>query len=434
VCANFTKQNPAAAHSYRQVLTCVPFLLLWAGVILSYLTDRLVQLGLLELVRPTVANLGAVNNDLTLFMMLPFVFLSPLAGPLIDRRSRRAILATTATAKAAVLVLIAALLAVSPDAPRSLLFVYGVVAAQGVLTVFFSPARTSLVPQLIEDGHLMAANSLMNVTGMFMMLVGNFVAAALLGWVASGKFSLSTFFLAGALAYLVGVGLFGLMRVSPTALRAACAREEGYAARLRGGLHYAASHRVAWRLIALAATFWLIAGAVYTALNGKLLNEMGLGTDRFGYALGVLGVAVFAGGFAITFGFRWLPSVGAIVRIAFSVVGLSVLSLLWLDRLALLLVPIVLIGLAGGGLLVLIITLVQRTVPRRTHGRMFSLVETCQNAAFIAALVGGRIALELVAFRPICWTVGALCLVSAVMSSLPVRQRHAQFLARNDHS
>jgi MFS family permease len=394
----------------------VPFLLLWVGVVLSYLTDRVAQLGLLETVRSSVSNPGAVNNDLTLFMMLPFVFLSPLAGPLVDRRSRRAIVEITASGKAAVLVLIAVLLAGPLGLPRSLWFVYAIVLSLGILTVLFSPARTSLVPLLVENDHLLAANSLMNVTGMFMMLIGNFVGAALLGGVTGGAFSLSTFFLISAGGYLTGVVLFALMRIPASARRAARASEETYGARLRGGLRYAATHRVAWRLIGLAAAFWLVAGSVYTALNGKLLNEMRMGTDQFGLALGCLGIAVFAGGFTLTLGSRWLPSVAMTTRIAFGVVGLSVLSLMWLDRLALLMAPIVLIGLAGGGLLVLIMTLIQRTVPRRAHGRMFSLMETCHNAALIGALLGGRIALELVAFRPICWTVGAICLAAALGS------------------
>ena len=414
MCPNATNRRPSAAASYRHVLTTGPFLLLWLGVLLSYLTDRLTQLGLLELLRGSVTNLGAVNNNLTLFMMLPFVFLSPLAGPLIDRRSRRVILAATTAGKAALFLVLAVLLSRSLGLPRSLGFVYGVVALQGILTLFFPSSRRSLVPQIFDSDHLMAANSLLDVTGMFMMLVGNFVAAVLLGWVAGGVFSLRTFFLLGVGAYLGAATLFASMRISAAARRAGQAREDRYLALLRGGLRYAATHRIARRLIGLAAGFWLMAGSVYTVLNGKLLNEMNLTTDRFGYALGALGVAIFAGSFGMTFVFRRLPSVGTTVRAAFAIVGLSVLSLLWLERLALLFVPIVLMGLAGGGLVVLIITLLQRTVPRRTHGRLFCLVEACHNAALIAALFGGTVALKLVAFQTICWTVGLACLFAAI--------------------
>lgn len=428
MCRDSTDRRVSAAASYRHVLTTGPFLLLWLGVLLSYLTDRLTQLGLLELLRGSVANLGAVNNNLTLFMMLPFVFLSPLAGPLIDRRSRRAILAATTAGKAALFLVLVVLMASRFGLPQSLGFVYGVVALQGLLTLFFPSSRRSLVPQIFESGHLMAANSLLDVTAMFMMLAGNIVAAGLLGWVTNGVFSLRTFFAIGAGAYLVAAGLFAMMRITTAARRAAQAREGGYLTMLRGGLRYAATHRIAWRLIGLATAFWLMAGSVYTVLNGKLLNEMRLTTDRFGYALGALGLAVFAGSLGMTFVFRWLPSVGTTVRAAFGVVGASVLSLLWIERLAVLLVPIVLMGLAGGGLVVLIITLLQRTIPRRTHGRLFCLVEACHNAALIVALFGGSIALKTVSLSAICWTVGLVCLLAAVAGWTIVRQRR---VARN---
>lgn len=416
---------PAVSGAYRRVLVTRPFLLLWIGVVVCYLTDRLIQLGLLEMVRPSVAKPGAVNNNITLFMMLPFVFLSPMAGPLVDRRSRRAILVVTALSKAAILAFLAFLLAGSPMSRQSLGFVYGIVLAGGILTVFFSPARTSLVPQLIASEDLMAANSLMNVTGMFMMLLGNFVAAFLLGYVAEGVFSLATFFWIGTGAYVTAVALFGFMRAPLLGRPAQRAGEEGYIERLRAGLRYAARHRVVWRLVGLATAFWFLAGAVYTILNGRLLDELQLGTDELGYALGVLGVAVFAGGFAIAFGFRWLPSVGGAARLVFLVVGISVLSLMALQRLALLLVPIALIGVAGGGLLVLIITLIQRTVPKRMHGRIFSIVETCQNTALIVALIGGSITLErgTGAVRWVCWTVGGICLTAAAVGSIPRRPR-----------
>jgi hypothetical protein len=68
------KPTSGVAASYWRVFTNAPFALAWLGVTFSYLTDRVVQLGLLELAGPLVDNRGTVGNDLMLFGILPFVF------------------------------------------------------------------------------------------------------------------------------------------------------------------------------------------------------------------------------------------------------------------------------------------------------------------------------------------------------------------------
>lgn len=179
----------------RATLRHRDFTKLWVGQIVSSTGDRFYQFALLHLaVGSTAGVLGSVGRDAArvIFcgMILP-VLLSRWIGHQVDRRDRRKILFWTEAGRG--LIALAMLATLSAGAPFPWLLIF--VAASGLLTGLFIPARQASLPMLVPPDHLVRGNALMTFAGIAANLAGATagLAVALLG----EKFS----FIAAALGF-----------------------------------------------------------------------------------------------------------------------------------------------------------------------------------------------------------------------------------------
>jgi MFS transporter, DHA3 family, macrolide efflux protein len=92
---------------------------------------------------------------------IPSLLFAPLAGILVDCWNRRSIMFAAESARA---VLFLGLLGAVIVQPHALWPVYVVGFVQSALATFFWPARSALLPQLIEPSSLLAANALYMVS------------------------------------------------------------------------------------------------------------------------------------------------------------------------------------------------------------------------------------------------------------------------------
>lgn len=396
-------------RGYLALFGNLSFMLLWMGQLISYLGDRLNQLTLLGLVKKSApdANPDAVMTYVLFFALLPHLLFASWAGPVADRYSRKAILLWISLFLGAFVAAFPLAASIPFVQHHAVAMVYGATFVIGAFTIFFYTAKTALIPQVVGDGELMEANSLSSFAGTLMTLIGTFVAAALLRLVdrktqmLGYTLTIWIMFYLDAASYFLSGAMFAFITV-PKRRVVPATEAESFGRKLREGLRYVVSHRQVLKLILLSTTVAFSAGLVFAVITGAALGRewLNLAPSDYALAIGVLGCGMIAGAVGTTLFQKRIRSFESYAAGCFVVAALAHGPFFALKQIvAMALPPLVVvwgilapqlfvIGACGGALIVLVMTLLQRSTPRRFHGRIFALNGMCEAGAQLAALGG----------------------------------------------
>ncbi|MEP6891354.1 MAG: MFS transporter, partial [Nitrospirota bacterium] len=140
---------------------------LWLGQLISNLGDTLHYIALVVWVYQRTGSSLAVAGTV-FFEVVPIVLLAPVAGVIIDRFPRKAVLVIADVVRA---VLVLALLLTTEQWQ-----VYAIVALLTAASTFFNPAVNATLPTLLDADDLLAANAVAWSSGRFVQIIGSALA------------------------------------------------------------------------------------------------------------------------------------------------------------------------------------------------------------------------------------------------------------------
>lgn len=181
---------------------------LWLGNVVSLLGDWFNLLASADLISD-LTNSGVAISYLFLARFLPLFFVSPLAGVIADRFSRRRILIVSDLLRA---VTVAGFLLIRSSDQIWLLYLLTIV--QFCLSAFFTPARTAVIANIVPHKDLVTANALDSFTWSTMLALG-----ALLGGIVAAIFGTTTAFVLDALTFLLSAYFIARVIVPPRVKR-----------------------------------------------------------------------------------------------------------------------------------------------------------------------------------------------------------------------
>src|SRR6056297_2290353 len=117
---------------------------------------------------------------LAMTAMIPGVVLGPLGGTMADRWSRKLIIVLGDVANGVLIITIAALMFLAPEATEliiTLLFIEAAVG--GVVMAAFRPAISAAIPDLVPESKIEAANGLYQSSFQVSMLIGQSIGGLL---------------------------------------------------------------------------------------------------------------------------------------------------------------------------------------------------------------------------------------------------------------
>jgi MFS family permease len=288
---------------------------------------------------------------------LPVVVVGLVAGPLVDRLPRRAILIWSDIARAAVF-------CVLPFAPGPLAIVLLALAA-GIATSLFRPALYAGVPNLVSDEDLPQANGLLQTAENLTWAVGAVAGGALVA--VSGP---DLAYVVNAASFLVSALLFLRLRESLEQVRSSA---EGHMRELAAGLRLVVSSRplltvlVAWSIVMLSNAAVNVA-EVFLAIRVFDAGEIGYGILVAAGAVGLVIGSFSAGSLIDRHGVR------GPYGLAIAVMGAGLLVAAGSPTLWVALPFVVLSGVGNGAAVVCNVVLVQRGAPDALRGRAFSVL------------------------------------------------------------
>ena len=354
----------------RAVIANARFRRLWFSAIGVALGDAFMQMGLLELFRAHDYDERVETAKMFFAASLPGLLFGAFAMAYLDRWQRRSVMMVSDAFRAMVVVVIAMWLlpiVTGRVEERHLLVVYAMIFLIGAITTFYYPARTALIPNLVDTDELVPANTLFAASLAVAMVGGR----ALGGFVAE-RMGVEWAVLANALAYVASVGIIWRLRVEPHAsARAAGGETQSGWSDLKTGTMYLLEHRTALPLVILSAVFAFILAALAPNFVGYALNTLGLGTGGLGYLVGAGGVGAGVG--IVAFGrgkswtrASWLPFVQLIAG-GLAMVLMSLCRNVWL------VVPLVLVlGGVSATVMIHIDAKLQEHVDDERRGAVFA--------------------------------------------------------------
>ncbi|HWC29881.1 MAG TPA: MFS transporter, partial [Dehalococcoidia bacterium] len=193
---------PGPGPSFRGALASRDFSLLWVGQFGSEVGNGLVQLALPFLVLEITGSAFQLAGAY-IVQFLPWLLFGLVGGVLVDRWDRRITIVVVEVVRAGAFLSVGLAYALDP-AVLSVEMIYGLIFLESTLQNFFNPARLALMPNLVKEEDLRAANSLIEVS----RHVG-FLVAPSAGLILAEYLGSSTIILADGVTFLIsGITVF----------------------------------------------------------------------------------------------------------------------------------------------------------------------------------------------------------------------------------
>lgn len=336
---------------------------LWLAAVVSFSGDWFNAIATIILVSRYTDSAAAVGA-LFIARALPPFLLSPVAGVVADRFSRKKVLITTD-----ILRFFIVLGFLTIDGPEDAWLVYALTVAQFVVSAFFEPARAAILPSLVEGrGELLLANTLTSITWSAMLTLG-----AALGGLVAGVFGVQTALIIDASTFLLSAAFIWRINAEP---RTEPAEEStsGWQDMIEG-FRYVRQHPRTGLTASVKALTQIgspdIMIAVYAAQifsygeEGALTLGLLYAAAGLGAILGPLVANIFTDGQT-----RALQNA---ISVSFVVVAVGWLLFGWAPSLAVALLAILLRHMGGSTNWTYSNVLLQIRVPDRFLGRVFAL-------------------------------------------------------------
>ncbi|HEX8889494.1 MAG TPA: MFS transporter [Pyrinomonadaceae bacterium] len=343
------------------------FRMLWLGQVVSQLGDWFDTIALYTLLLNLTGS-GRAIGLLLVARFLPSFVVGTLAGVIVDRFNRRVIMIVSDVMRA--LVVLGFLLVRRPD---QVWIVYVLTVLQLVFSTFFEPAKTAVIPSIVEGRELVAANTISSATWSVMLTLG-----AAFGGVVTGWFGTDVAFILDSLTYIASALLVASVHFPRRPARVKSKLTVGKALGITDTLEGA---RYVWqrpRVLALMLVkpAWGMGGGILAllAVFGEKIFPVGksaatgigilYATRGIGTAIGPIAMRRFAG--------ETRRSMQKAIGVSFLVGGFFYMTFGAATNFAFALVVLMIAHMGGSTLWVNSTVLLQRAVEDNFRGRVFS--------------------------------------------------------------
>ena len=357
-------------NAYWRLLRNNPdFTRLWLAQVISLLGDWFNTIVLAVLVEKYSGGSGLAVSLFLLARFVPPMLVGPWAGVLVDRLDRKRLLILSDLLRALVVLLL--LLA---DGPQMLWLVYVLTALQFTFSAVFEPGRNALLPALLPKEGLVLANTLGSVTWSTMLAAG-----AIAGGIVASQLGTSAALVIDSLTFLVSALLIMSIRantsVSVGAREVVKAVETEESRGLREGLRYL--RRSPATLAVLLVKAGISLGSVDTVMIIYASQLFKMGEDSstpLSIMYAAFGAGAVAGPLLLNrFNDGQVHVMRRLIRFGFLFMSLGWLMMSGAGTLPLVALALTLRAMGTSICWTYSSVIIQKSVPDRYLGRMFSL-------------------------------------------------------------
>jgi len=384
---------------------------LWLSGAVSQIGDWFNVIVLLALVSDYTDGSGLAVSLFLLARIVPPLLITPYAGVLADRLNRKSILIITD-----VLRMITVLMFLLSTGAETLWLIYVLTVAQFSLTAIFEPAKSAILPNLVEHKDIITANTIGSITWSAMLAIG-----AVLGGIVAGALGITVALVIDALTYLVSALLtVGIRGYEKPAIDTPTSKVEHEPNQIIDGLRYArANPQVAMSLIVKAGGTVGSTDTIMTIFSTQIFVTMNSGGEAsLGFLYGAAGLGAVLGPIvlnhlhdgsnaqmrkAILWGF-------VLLTFGWMIIGQA--SALWIVALGL-----GVRAMGGSANWTYSSAMIQQTTNNQYLGRMFSLETTLMHTVGIISTIGTGALIDSLGasqVHTVTWIIAGLSLIPLI--------------------
>ena len=348
----------------RRALRHRDFRVLLAAIAVSGTGDWLYSVAIVVYIFDATGSPGWVAA-VAFVRLLPYALLSGVAGELADRYNRRLLMVACDAARMVVMVVLG--LAMMAEAP--VLLVVGLATLSTIFATPYRPSSAALTPTIVGERDLAAANGVAETVENLALLAGPAIGGALLAVTpAYGAVFINavTFAISGALVLMLRV------QRAPTV---ADENEPGFRERLAAGVGALRASATALALVALVGAATLQYGAESVLWVVVAQERLGIGAEGFGYMMAAAGAGGLLG--ALLVGRIADHPRPGLVLVVSGVILATPLALLAAVTSPWVAYPLLVVeGVGTITMDVVVVTVMQRTVPNEVLGKVFGILDS----------------------------------------------------------
>jgi DHA3 family macrolide efflux protein-like MFS transporter len=414
------------------VLRVADFRNLWIGQMISFLGDALafntITLAIIQMANDADVEPGKYIGTLAVLSALPPLLLGMVAGTVVDRVNRK----TTMIVADILRGFLALGFLLVHDLDHVWIF-FVVSVSLSTVSVFFFPARTAILPAILDKGHLLSANAMAQLTYTLSFVTG----AGLAGFMVGYADATAPAFIADSLSFFISayfiarISISGQIVAEPVrratdALQQAARSFEqkmtdtartvrAMTGELIVGVHYVFTDQVMRGVLISFLALMLGLGAANVTFVPLLINELGmeeegLGLIRLSQNLGIiLGSAAIA---SIASRYKARDLIG-LSMLAF---GIMTLIVSVVGNYTLIVAVLFFVGLTISPPQIVAPTLIQRHVPKEKLGRASGAQNTIVTVANIVSMAAAGYLMDEIGARPIFAISGSLIFCAGIVS------------------
>lgn len=400
------------------------FRFLWIAQVVSDFGDSLTNIALLFLINSLTGSAAAVA---TMFIVLtiPQITFGLVAGVYVDRLDRKRIMILSDLARG---FMVLGFIAVGS---RDLIWLLYVVAfVQASVGTFFNPARGALLPNIVPESSLLAANSLSQTSRIIVGVLGTAVSGALIGvfgifWPA---------FTVDAVTFFVSMLLVSRIRAASHNASAATAARGNVRAiftQLAEGLKVIGRTPALKGTLVAAAVAMLGIGAVNVLIIPLIVNDLHVSATWFGAIEFVQTSAmILSGSLVVVLARRFKPS--GIVSMSMVIIGVATLGLALVSSVWHLFPVLFIVGFIMTPMQASIATLVQTSTDDKLRGRVGASLNTVVSTTNLVSMALAGVLASMLGVREVFVIGGLVTVLAGFASAVVFRSSRAADLRQSE--
>lgn len=319
--SNTANTSPFNTSSgYRSVLKNRNFLMLWLAQLFSQIADRVIFVVFVAVIAVSYGVSTSIQSWLYVAFTIPAILLTAAAGVFVDRWPKKNILIVTNLLRALFIALL-------PVFNKTLLGVYSLAFIVSSVTQFFVPAEASSIPTLVEERHLLAANSLFTTT-----MMGSIIIGFVLGDPLINIFGLHTVHVAISALFLLSAIFISFIKFKKSESKIEDSKNLfDFIAELKQGFAYIKENPIIFHaMLKLSALFSIIVmlSILSIGISQQALYPENpvLGAQKFVYIIAYSGIGMVIGSLMVGKLFRNVHKY-KLIYTGFSLIGINLLLL-----------------------------------------------------------------------------------------------------------
>ncbi len=402
--------NPSEKNKgYKAVLSIPNFRKLWIGQTISQTGDGLTNLALLIVINQLTGSPAALATMMVVIAIPQLVF-GLFAGVYADRWDRKRIMIVSDLLRG---LLVLGLVVVRRPEDIWIFYVLGFM--QAVVGTFFDPAKSAMIPTIVDHDSLLAANALTQTTRVITNVVGSALAGLLVG-LLDGAWPAFTL---DCLSFLVSA-LFISRIDAPTHIAQVAGNARQTFKQLVDGLRYLAGNRILVGIMTTFAVSMLGLGAVNVLIVPFLTNNLQVPTEALGAIDAAQVIGMVLGSTLVAVLANRLKTVqmiaGGVALLGVFIAAFGAAPIVWAA-----LVSLFFVGLALTPVQAAAAALLQGTVPDEKLGRASSAMNTVIALASVISMSVAGLLGNALGVRQVFYLSGAITILAGLLAAVLMR-------------